>query len=131
MSEPSKTIGNMNGPWAIMLRVFLGSYPLVLGFGVWLVKSIHALDKRHTQLQAEQSVFMSKGDRFSLQDAYSLERRIDARFDDLPPADWREKVENLARENLLLRSKMDDLKDEFTRDFIRKDEAEILRRKEF
>ena len=107
----SKKIGELNGPWAILLRAGLATYPMVVMLLVWIVKSIFELQAANSQ-----------GDRFTLQDAYALERRIDARFDQLPPADWREKIEALGRENLRIRDSMKNLENEFTRDFVRKDE---------
>lgn len=31
-----RTIGNMNGPWAILLRIALVSHPFVIGWLVWV-----------------------------------------------------------------------------------------------
>lgn len=101
----------LTGGWQVMLRMALASYPLIIALHVWLVKSVF-------ELKAQAEI----GDRFTLQDAYSMERRIDARIDLLPPPDWREKIENLYRENLILRKDMKSLNDEITRDFVRKDE---------
>lgn len=98
MSEPNddKTIGSLNGPWAILLRIMLGTYPFVMMWAIWVSKSLFELH-----------AFAGSGARFSLQDAYSMERRLEEKFE---------------TEYRMLSSTLREFENEFTRDFVRKDE---------
>lgn len=52
------TIGNMNGPWAVMLRFVLASYPLLLLWGGWVtVNTVRDIS------------FRGEGERFTRNDA--------------------------------------------------------------
>ena len=82
----------MNGPWAIMLRFMLASYPFIIAWAIWVTKSMYEL-----------KAFSNSGARFSLQDAYSMERRTEDKID---------RVEHLLRE----------FEREFSSEFVRKDE---------
>lgn len=56
-----RTIGNMNGPWAILLRLALASYPLVLTWAVWV--TTETFDNR---------AFRNSGERFTSADALKM-----------------------------------------------------------
>lgn len=123
MADP---IGNLNGKWGVLFKILLGTYPFVIMWGGWVTKSVF-------ETRADLDSFASAGDRFSLQDAYSLERRIDQKIDTLPPEEWKIKVNAIERENYTLREenrklqlylvdKIADFRDEFTKEFVRKDE---------
>lgn len=64
-SHQRRTIGNMNGPWAILLRIALATYPLVLAWGIWV-----------TVQTFENQAFRNAGDRFSKADALMLKADI-------------------------------------------------------
>lgn len=119
-------IGDMNGKWAMALKFTLASYPILVGailaWGIWVTDQIYNLKG-----------FTSAGDRFTLQDAYSLERRIDQRIDALPPSEWKAKIDGTSKELLILREenrklqlylsdKLSEFRDEFTSEFLRKNE---------
>jgi len=48
--DKRQTIGNMNGPWAVTLKLALVLMPILivwtLSFGVWTVNSVHGLEVR-------------------------------------------------------------------------------------
>ena len=84
-----KTIGQINGPWAIMFRVMLATYPIIVGIVIAWLSWI-------TVGQIKDDNFRALGDRFSREDyrQHLVEERaehkaINTRFDLLPPADWR------------------------------------------
>ena len=80
------TIGNMNGPWAVMLRFVLASYPLLLIWGAWVtintVKDIsfRGEGERFTRHDAEEQTLLLQrvlGDRLTV---------IEVKLDDMVPA---------------------------------------------
>lgn len=77
-------IGNLNGPWSILLRIFLGTYPVVLAWAVWV-----------TNNQFQDIAFRNNGDRFTREDAVQMELRIMGKFSELPPQDWRDRIKSL------------------------------------
>ena len=36
MAESAKTIGGMNGPWALLLRLTLATYPMIVAWAIWM-----------------------------------------------------------------------------------------------
>lgn len=70
-----------------MLRVFLGTYPLVLAWGVWVTTKtfeaksfeIRASDKYLTRVES-----------------VAAQKELDARFALLPPKDWRDQILRMA-----------------------------------
>lgn len=82
-----------------------------LPWSVWVTKSL-----------VEHNSSFSQGARFTAQDAWALESRIDRRFDALPPPDTRARIANIDLEIRELRTMLRAVADEFTRDFVRKDE---------
>ena len=71
-----RSIGDLNGPWAVLLKVFLASWPVVLSctiwFAVWCVQSIHSLDLRQAKTESWQAI----GPRFTAVDANLLKAEI-------------------------------------------------------
>lgn len=62
-----KRIGNLNGPWSVLLRLALATYPLVLGWSVWM-----------TQAQFADQAFRSRSDLFFRADADAMRRDVEA-----------------------------------------------------
>ena len=60
---------------------------IAIPWGAWVTKSLIDLHK-----------FQHFGGRFTAEDAYRLELRLDRRFDALPPADWRMRIETIEKE---------------------------------
>jgi hypothetical protein len=56
---------------------------IAIPWGAWVTKSL---------------IDLNSGGQFSSEDAYRLELRLDRRFDALPPADWRMRIENMETE---------------------------------
>lgn len=75
-------IGQLNGPWSFMFRLALASYPLVLGWCVWV-----------TVQQFDDIAFRNAGNRFTATEAAQMESRINTRINDLPPVQWQKRVE--------------------------------------
>lgn len=77
-SEPSpmaadspNRIGNLNGPWSVMLRLALASYPLVLAWSVWVTSNVFA-----------DIAFRNSGDRFTTADGAKLRADMVERIND-------------------------------------------------
>ena len=66
-----KTIGNMNGPWALLLKAALFAFPVVMAFGVWNTKTIYDHD---AQLRIIQDT------RFKQSDGMALEAKMTERI---------------------------------------------------
>ncbi len=81
MADDRKTIGNMNGPWALLLRAALASYPILIGWCVWI-----------TVQTFESKAFREAGDRFTTTDAAIMRREIDAQFSNLPHPEWKARI---------------------------------------
>lgn len=80
-----KQIGALNGPWSIMLRFMLATYPLVMMWAVWVTSQTFA-----------NQAFRLAGDRFTREDAVRMEVRINDKFASLPPQDWRDLIKSMA-----------------------------------
>jgi hypothetical protein len=80
-----KQIGDLNGLWALLLKLLLATYPVVLAWTVWV-----------TSETFKNQAFRSAGDRFTLPMAADLEKRINEKFATLPPQDWRNKINDIA-----------------------------------
>ena len=51
----SKKIGEIDGPWAITFKINLVLLPaLIIGWGIWTTKQIHALEVNQTKIQSMQ-----------------------------------------------------------------------------
>ena len=79
MADNRKTIGQMNGPWAITLKLALASYPIVImaagSLSIWLVSQTFA-NQYHRETSSRRLL------------------ELEAAVDDIPP-DWRKTVEQL------------------------------------
>jgi hypothetical protein len=80
-SSNPRTIGNMNGPWAILLRLALATYPCIIAWSVWV-----------TVQEFEDIAFRKQGDRFTATDAARMSLEIEKRFSTLPPDDWKNRI---------------------------------------
>ena len=87
--QKSRKIGDMNGPWAVMLRIALGTYPMVLAWGVWV-----------TVQEFESKAFREQGNRFTATDGVLLESRINERLASLPPVSWQTRIINMEENQL-------------------------------
>lgn len=87
----SKTIAQMNGPWAVGFKLMLLTYPILfgalIGWGTWVTKELIIT-----------SEFRNRGDRFTTADAERMRREIDGQFAALPPKDWRDKYASMERQ---------------------------------
>ena len=83
-SQNANRIGELNGPWSILLRVALATYPLILAWTVWI-----------TNETFYNRAFRDRGDRFTKTDGLVMEARIMEIIAKLPPADWRTKVDKI------------------------------------
>lgn len=111
--QEAKRIGELNGPWAIGLKIMLATYPIMfaslLGWGTWVTKELIVLGE-----------FRNRGDRFTKTDAVEMRREIDAQFSQLPPKDWKDRYIAMERQLLdnrdmlvRLQSSVDGLKSDF------------------
>ena len=85
--EPTnrKTIGGLNGPWALLLKVMLASYvPVMTGIMAWSIWIT-------SETYANRS-FRMTGPRVTSAELHELERRMNAQFSSLPPADWQARI---------------------------------------
>lgn len=73
-------IGELNGPWAILLKVGLIIIPAMVSWVVWV------------------SVNLIQGERFTATDALKLERRLDERIDDQPAQWYRDQMAKMQRQ---------------------------------
>ena len=80
-STNPRTIGDMNGSWAILLRLALASYPLILAWTVWV-----------TAQEFKDIGFREQSDRFTSTDAGILRLEIEKRFASLSPDDWKNRI---------------------------------------
>ena len=85
-------IGQMNGPWALLLRFALATYPMMVGWAVWVTGSVYELRG-----------FQNRGDRFTLVDGMRMERDINAKLQQMD-------------------EKLDQYEREFSKEFVRKNE---------
>jgi len=77
----TKTIGETNGVWAILLKVALLIVPLLIPWGVWVTReTLH----NHT--------FRSSGERFTQLNGAQMEARLVDKISKLPPDDWRDRI---------------------------------------
>lgn len=97
MTAP-KTVGAMNGRWAMLLKVSLVCFPLfatgVTGWASWATMEI-----------LHGKFFREFGPRFTQGQASSLEAKIERKLDSvksdilaLPPTDWRRRITNLEKD---------------------------------
>jgi len=70
-ADSPNRIGNLNGPWSIMLRLALATYPLVLAWAVWVTSNVFA-----------DIAFRSSGDRFTAGDAAKMRAEMVERITD-------------------------------------------------
>ena len=76
-------IGQLNGPWSVLLRLSLASYPLVLSWAVWM--TVH---------QFQDEAFRTSGERFTQLDGANLKAELLASVSSLtsPPQEWRDRI---------------------------------------
>ena len=68
----------MNGPWALLLKLFLSFQPFVLGWFIWM-----------TVEQVKDAAFREAGPRVTPTDLSLLKSEL---MTQLPPRDWRERI---------------------------------------
>ena len=93
MTAPRETrIGELNGRWALLIKVMLATYPIVvsgqLAWATWVTSNVFHLqpDKpRYTFADAERQ-------------HAQMWRAFDARMDALPPDDWRDRILSTERQ---------------------------------
>jgi len=60
MADSTRTIGAMNGPWALSFRIMLASYPFLvasmIGLGTWIVTKIFELKAWQQQSIAQGAI---------------------------------------------------------------------------
>lgn len=62
---PPKLIGQLNGPWSVLFRIALATYPMVLAWSIWVTANIFSL-----------IAFRDNGERFTKSDGAALEARV-------------------------------------------------------
>jgi low affinity Fe/Cu permease len=77
----NKKIGELNGPWAVLLRLALGSYPLVVSWCIWI-----------TVQEFEDKAFRERGNTFTATDAAILENRLNEKIAESPSQDWKNRI---------------------------------------
>ena len=89
-----KTIGQINGPWALLLKTCLILIPLLVALQVWLAQG---------RMKADAHIEWSNGQIMNIQQTLSDEikrrtaemRRVDDRFNSLPPQHTRQRLDNI------------------------------------
>ena len=76
-----KTIGQLNGSWGLMFKIALATQPLLLLWGAWI-----------TVETVRNQYFRTAEERVTPKDLTDMERRLDRRLDDQPPADWKARI---------------------------------------
>ena len=76
-------IGQLNGPWSVLLRLALASYPLVLSWAVWM--TVH---------QFQDEAFRTSGERFTQLDGAKLKAEVLAAIAAAGtfPQEWRDRI---------------------------------------
>ncbi len=68
MSE-RKTIGNLNGKWAILFKATLSTcviiFPSIIALNVWFVKTIHGIELKQAEVAAELKLLANTGARYT------------------------------------------------------------------
>lgn len=80
-AESPNRIGNLNGPWSIMFRLALATYPLLMAWAVWM-----------TANQFADIAFRTSGDRFTARDGATLEAKLLDRIVSGPSDEWKARV---------------------------------------
>ena len=70
MSENTKAIGNLNGRWAFLLKLFLATYPLVIAWGGWVTWETIRCAESHTSSR------MAEDLRTVIRDVAAIDRKI-------------------------------------------------------
>jgi hypothetical protein len=101
--EEQQTIGKMNGKWAVLFKTLLVALafciPTMFTWGVWVTNSAYA-SKFHiesTSTLLDRIEFLEKNSvtqPFVIQELSKISKKID----NLPPLDWRRRVETLENE---------------------------------
>lgn len=88
MTDPThsgdKTIGSMNGLWGLLFKALLSCFPFFMAWAVWI-----------TAETFQNRFFREQGVRVTPSELLDFERRIDSRFDALPPQQWQKKINSL------------------------------------
>lgn len=87
--EPPTTIGSLNGPWSVLLRAHLVvatfALPFLITWATWATLKITGTDTHATR-----------------QELHEAERSLQTQLNNLPPAEWRDRVrENEKGRNVL------------------------------
>ena len=98
-----KTIGGLNGRWALLAKAMFAAFPFVLILQVWLVSETF-----HNQYFREEVARWTISDAQAQTDAWHKQlhlqvQRIDTRIDALPPEDWRERIKKIETTQELIR----------------------------
>jgi len=80
-ADSPNRIGNLNGPWSIMFRLALTTYPLLMAWAVWM-----------TANQFADIAFRQAGDRFTGHDGALLEARLIEKIANSPGDEWKARV---------------------------------------
>lgn len=110
-----KTIGELNGPWALLTKFVLATYGPLLAAQAWLFFTV-------IRLQA----FSEQGDRFTMLDGQALYRDLDERIDKLPPPHVEEALRENARQIRETKDMLQKFERAFSAEYLRKSEAEMI-----
>lgn len=133
-SAPNKqqsTIGDLGGAWLYAFRLILGALvgliPLGIGLAVWLIQTTHQHATQLAVIDHRLSGFVSAGPRWTPSDAAASHAQLRDQIlsqvrKDFPPAWLIDRLDQLALQIEATRKHVDELEDEFTREFVRKDE---------
>ena len=102
MQTQHKKVGDLNGMWAFLFRVFLVLFPLMVAWSIWVTSSMYELKG-----------FAQMGERMTQKDGLKMKLellelidkqvdRLDDKLNNLPPVDFVKRVDGLEdRLNLL------------------------------
>jgi len=79
----TKPIGSINGPWSLMLRFMLATYPLVVAWTIWVTSETFVTREFRQQAVTREEMLR-------------VQALIDLRFSQLPPQDWRDLIKSIA-----------------------------------
>lgn len=94
MTQPPKRIGELNGKWAFLFKVFLTSFPFLILLLVWLVNSAwaandHISRQYETTAQIEKILASHNSDMQFLRDEI---KELNRRLNEMPSQVWRDKI---------------------------------------
>ena len=110
----TEKLKQLNASWILDLLVKI-LVVAILPWGIWITKTV--------------IVFQATGERFTKTDGFQLrlqmiemEQRLDARMDNLPPKDFRDRMTTNEEQIRKLRDELVLFEREFSANFVRKDE---------